>query len=459
MSKTFNCPSCTASLEHDGGDHLTVQCPYCSTTVIVPEALRPSAYQKNFEPLLAHANDLNLVIGLINEEKWEEATYLFHQSYGLDEDEAADAVRRLAAGQQMETAHIKIDAQQVARSGRRAGCLFFLILLSTVGGVFYFLSSQLDENPLTQVITDLTNEEGGIDLEALGTLVPAEQIDELIEPTTTNATVLVETGERGINNGQFNDPRGVAVGAGGSIFVSDFDSGRVQRFDEMGTHLATWTFPDDQATLDLEISADGAIYAVQSGDIFRYDSTTGEPLGQVVYTGDIIVSYQSLAISADGQLFAINGPRDTIIHFDANGETVKVIDTAEIPNIEGIDHLALDGLGNLYVAGEAEDLLGDRQDVIFKFAPDGQYASQFGSSGNEPGTFMGIIGGIAVDGRGYIYVSDFQGIQVFDNNGRFLELIPVDGWVPNLTINQAGQLIAVSNQHKLYVFDVSQIGE
>ena len=40
MSKTFKCPSCGGPLDYDGGEALTVRCPFCSNSVIVPEELR-----------------------------------------------------------------------------------------------------------------------------------------------------------------------------------------------------------------------------------------------------------------------------------------------------------------------------------------------------------------------------------------------------------------------------------
>ncbi len=42
MAKTFKCPNCGAPLDYDGGDKLTVECPFCSNVVIVPEELRPA---------------------------------------------------------------------------------------------------------------------------------------------------------------------------------------------------------------------------------------------------------------------------------------------------------------------------------------------------------------------------------------------------------------------------------
>lgn len=40
MSKTFKCPSCGGPLDYEGGDALTVRCPFCSNSVIVPPELR-----------------------------------------------------------------------------------------------------------------------------------------------------------------------------------------------------------------------------------------------------------------------------------------------------------------------------------------------------------------------------------------------------------------------------------
>jgi hypothetical protein len=40
MSKTFKCPSCGGPLDYAGGEALTVRCPFCSNSVIVPPELR-----------------------------------------------------------------------------------------------------------------------------------------------------------------------------------------------------------------------------------------------------------------------------------------------------------------------------------------------------------------------------------------------------------------------------------
>jgi uncharacterized Zn finger protein (UPF0148 family) len=43
MNKTFECPNCGAPLDYTESVTLTVRCPFCNNSVIVPEELRPPA--------------------------------------------------------------------------------------------------------------------------------------------------------------------------------------------------------------------------------------------------------------------------------------------------------------------------------------------------------------------------------------------------------------------------------
>jgi uncharacterized Zn finger protein (UPF0148 family) len=40
VAKTFNCPNCGAPLDYKETGELTLRCPFCSNSVIVPEELR-----------------------------------------------------------------------------------------------------------------------------------------------------------------------------------------------------------------------------------------------------------------------------------------------------------------------------------------------------------------------------------------------------------------------------------
>src|SRR5512134_2388833 len=40
MTTLFHCPNCNGPLQYDGGDNYVVSCPYCNSSVVVPEGLR-----------------------------------------------------------------------------------------------------------------------------------------------------------------------------------------------------------------------------------------------------------------------------------------------------------------------------------------------------------------------------------------------------------------------------------
>ena len=66
--------------------------------------------------------------------------------------------------------------------------------------------------------------------------------------------------------------------------------------------------------------------------------------------------------------------------------------------------VAADGLGNVYA-------LGQFNDAVFKFSPDGRFLTKFGGDGDEAGQFR-APGAIAVDNQGRVYVADFKGTDI-----------------------------------------------
>jgi uncharacterized Zn finger protein (UPF0148 family) len=58
-TKSFKCPSCGAPLEYEHLEALTVRCPFCSNSVIVPEELRrPGQFaQASTSPTQAQPTD------------------------------------------------------------------------------------------------------------------------------------------------------------------------------------------------------------------------------------------------------------------------------------------------------------------------------------------------------------------------------------------------------------------
>jgi len=130
---------------------------------------------------------------------------------------------------------------------------------------------------------------------------------------------------------------------------------------------------------------------------------------------------------------------DDIVRFDAQGNAVLTMSEAisgQSGKSELATRVAVDGLGNIYA-------LGAFNKGVFKFTPDGKFVTRFGGDGDNPGQFRAPHA-IAVDGQGRVYVGDFKGIQVFDADGRYLDLIAVDGQALGIAFNDQNELFVIA---------------
>jgi sugar lactone lactonase YvrE len=136
---------------------------------------------------------------------------------------------------------------------------------------------------------------------------------------------------------------------------------------------------------------------------------------------------------------------------DAEGKVLSTIPEA-ISSITGDSELnskiAVDGEGNIFV-------LGTFNDAVFKFGPNGKYINKFGTDGDKPGQFRAPYA-IAVDGKGNVYVSDFKGIQVFDNEGQYIDVIDVQGFCFGMAFDDEGKLYITTNENKILKFAISK---
>jgi DNA-binding beta-propeller fold protein YncE len=258
-------------------------------------------------------------------------------------------------------------------------------------------------------------------------------------------------GGEGTGPGLFTDPRAIAVDpASGNIYVADYEGGRVQAFDAQGKFITQWQV-GDKKTIIMGMTADhkGNVF-VATGDIYRYDGSTGKLLDQIK-ADDTIFTYDDVVAAADGTLYAIGGGGETVIHLDTSGKIISTIPNA-VSTVSGDSELdskiAVDGENNVY-------LLGTFNNAVFKFGPSGKYLNKFGSDGDQPGQFR-APDTIAVDGQGNVYVSDFKGIQVFDKDGRYVDVISLDGACFGMAFDDQGKLYITTNVNKIIRFAISK---
>jgi hypothetical protein len=261
------------------------------------------------------------------------------------------------------------------------------------------------------------------------------------------ASLVMTFGSEGIGPGRFISASSIAVDGTGHIYVGEYDNGRIQVFDPEGKFITQWMADTKMPLRGMAADRQGMVYIAQRGIILRYEGATGKMTGQLDYPGGR--GFDDVAAMADGGLVAAWEPYgsgvsfstggDNIVRFDVNGRTVRTIRNAVSGQTEGADlelRLAVDGLGNIFA-------LSTFSNAVFHFTPEGKFVNRFGIAGNQPGQFT-APGAIAVDGKGRVYVSDIKGIQVFDSNGTYLDLINIDGGASGMVFNDKNELLVVA---------------
>ncbi len=293
-------------------------------------------------------------------------------------------------------------------------------------------------------------------LAAIGVLAPAfysvsRAVKESNPPSRPNtppketrssfAAELLKFGSEGIGPGMFTDARSIGVDREGRIYVGEYTGGRIQVFDSAGKFITQWSIGDRKTLLrGLAVDRKGTVYAVHGGGIGRYAGQTGEKLGELEYERS---GFDDAAMGADGGLVAAwHSNRDDIVVFDGNGKLVRTIPAA-ISSASGDSELsmrvAVDGTGNVYA-------LGRFNNGVFKFGRDGKFINRFGSGGDQPGQLRAPYS-IAVDGYGRLYVGDIKGIQIFDANGRYLNMITQKGMAFGLVVDNDNKLFVIARDH------------
>lgn len=433
MAQAFQCPNCRASLELRDASAVTVRCQYCSTTVIVPPELRQHTAQDQytFAASSPQAARLAEIAELTQRGRKIEAIKLFRETFSVGLKEAKEAVERMERGESLymgdfgvrQTGFTTSTADSAA--GRR-GCIVGLALLVLV---------------LVGVIPLLIMQDGFGDLvsfagETVSGQEPGFPVPTAVPPTPGFAQELLSFGgQEGVGPGYFNDTRFLGLDGEGYIYTGDFEGGRIQVFDGQGDFVTQW-FLSDKDTPMLAMTADrqGVVSVIQSGDIYRYQGRSGELLDTWTAPG---AGFRHMAATVDGGLVAYGFfPPDSLVRLDADGNQVQTIPeilSSQTGDSEPGAQVAVDGVGNVYLLGQTFT------EVVFKFDADGKFITRIGSEGDEPGQFSAPTA-MAVDNQGRVYVADFDGVDVFASDGRYLDTISFRGVAFDMAFNDRNEL-------------------
>ena len=334
-----------------------------------------------------------------------------------------------ALGQPAQVVHLKIDASH-AKAGLKAWIMVLLIVPLAglvIGGIALFagllpLLRSTKNTSARPTRTTGTNQPTGGGKQA----------------SSAPSNILLKFGSEGIGPGMFTDARSIAVDGSGKIYVGEYIGGRIQVFDPTGKFISQFNVDPEMPLRGMTADRKGTVYVVQRGKVRRFDGNTGKELGDLKYSGGD--GFDDITVSADGGLVGVwDRGRDDIVRFDSSGSVVRTI-TKAISSASGRSELnmrvAIDGIGNIYA-------LGTFNNGVFKFGPDGRFINRFGGSGNKPGQFRAPQA-IAVDGKGRVYVSDINGVQIFDGDGRYVNVFDVDGPAFGMVFNDANELFIAS---------------
>ncbi|MGQ9553846.1 MAG: flippase activity-associated protein Agl23 [Anaerolineae bacterium] len=232
---------------------------------------------------------------------------------------------------------------------------------------------------------------------ALPSEMPADPYQQVWQELPANLVV----GTTGSGNGQFNNPRGLAVGADGTIYVVDSGNARIQAFSANGEFLFSW-------------------------------GSSGTAPGQFTEPWGI-------AVAANGDVYVADTWNHRVQYFDAQGKfkgmwgffvDVQGNDQAQPGGFWGPRDLVIDSDGYVYVTDT-----GNKR--VQKFTADGQFVAIYGGKGEGPGQFDEPVG-LARDAQGNFYVADTwnQRIQYFNAAFEYKGEWQVSSWQGQSLMNK-----------------------
>jgi len=235
-----------------------------------------------------------------------------------------------------------------------------------------------------------------------------------------------------------NAPRAIAAGQNNDLYVADSRNHRILHIDENGTLLNEW---GSYAAID---------YA--SGLVTTTQALEQAPLGTFYEPWGV-------AVGPDGSVYVTDTWNHRIQKFTADGKPIKAWGQYGQPILDdpntaasfwGPRGIAVNAEGRVFVADT-----GNKRIVVFD--KDGNYITEFGTAGFDPGQFDEPVA-MAIASSGTVFVTDTwnQRIQAFVPNGTGDFYIPIAQWDVNGWFGQSVDnkpFIAVDDQENVYITD------
>ena len=513
MPQSFNCPNCSAPLDVDEAGSATLRCPYCSTSVIIPDELRIRQHAPR--PVFPTVNTFNAPYQADLTERLESirkqavagdkigAIKLLRQTYAIGLKEAKELVEAMQRGEKVDLAPWELHPptlmqsttldpnamrklMEMVKSGDEIGAI--KLFTYTTGSSLSDARAAID---WLEVALSTPRTEGESETSA-GTLYSKHDRD--VNALTRKATggrnclvigfviflVLVTvipilvgmTSQGGPLAEVWSRVNPFAVGNMTLEFGKEgtgpgyFTDARFVSLDNNG-HIFVGEFNDGR----VQVFDENGNYLTQwkasgeeTGDIYLSGMAADRNAAVYTVVGSLLYMYDGLTGNLLGTLDHPEGWGFDDVTVAPDGSVVA----AWYKNRDDLIRFDREGRVTLLVESAISNITNDSE-LDMRLAVDGTgniyvlaYFNQAVFVFSPDGKYVSRFGSrgdadgqftsprsIAVDNLGKIYIADFGGVMIYASDGRYLDTLPVNGAVMGMAFDDQNNLYLVADDQVL----------
>ena len=114
------------------------------------------------------------------------------------------------------------------------------------------------------------NDPQGLAVDSIGNIYVVETGNIRVQKFDPSLPFVLKWGTSGTGDGEFDHPRGAAVDSSGNVYVADTRQERIQKFDSVGTYVTEWGV---HGTADGEFYTPSAVAVGVGGNIYVTDTS------------------------------------------------------------------------------------------------------------------------------------------------------------------------------------------
>ncbi|MBK9750526.1 MAG: TIGR03663 family protein [Chloroflexi bacterium] len=236
-------------------------------------------------------------------------------------------------------------------------------------------------------------------------------------------------------------PNGVAIAPDGTLYVADTWNYRIVQFTQDGQFIRGWgqmgtfgafaeTVPTDAfwGPRDVTVDDQGFVYVADTGNKrIRVYTATGEYVRDIGMAGSALGQIDEpsgVVTSADGRLFVADTWNRRVSVFNRDGTPITTYDVRGwYEDLGNRPYVAIDEFRHLLYVTDPD------AGRVLVYDTDGNCLGSFGQPSDAPtdNSQFDVIGGIAVDAEGRVYVTDASASRVLRFAPFVLEPVAVQG--------------------------------